>query len=256
MSAPPTSPPSSEQAALQQLPPLPRHDAAVAAGREGLLDVALGAAGAGGIVQCIAARIRFGYPIKLMVPSHLASMAPPDRAPAADASATPLPRPVWCYVVGYGGGLVAGDAAALSVRVAPGATAVLATQASTKVYHARARAQPPSPPGNAAAASAAAAPHAAPAVSSLAAAVGAGGLLAVLPDPVIAFEDARFRQRQSVSLAPGGSLVRRYGPYSGGGACYAYGLLCIYKARVMLMLPLCRGAGAAGLVLLWPARAR
>ena len=32
--------PSQEQAALQQLPPLPRHDAAVAAGREGLLDVA------------------------------------------------------------------------------------------------------------------------------------------------------------------------------------------------------------------------
>ena len=103
---------SSEQAALQQLPPLPRHDAAVAAGREGLLDVALGAAGAGGAVQCVAARVRFGYPLKLMVPSHLASMAPPDRAPAAEASAPPLPRPVWCYVVGYGGGLVAGDAAA------------------------------------------------------------------------------------------------------------------------------------------------
>jgi hypothetical protein len=101
-------------------------------------------------------------------------------------------------VVSYGGGLVAGDAVAVSVRVAASATAVLATQASTKVYHAR------GPPG---AHPATAPPGRPPAISSVAAAVGAGALLALLPDPVIAFTDARFRQRQSIALARSASLV-------------------------------------------------
>ena len=35
-------------------------------------------------------------------------------------------------------------------------------------------------------------------------------LLASLPDPVVAFTDARFRQRQRILLAPAGSLVRGY----------------------------------------------
>jgi len=37
--------------------------------------------------------------------------------------------------------------------------------------------------------------------------VAEGALLAVLPDPVTCFAGARYTQRQSFSLAPGGSLV-------------------------------------------------
>jgi len=96
-------------------------------------------------------------------------------------------------VATYGGGLLAGDSTALAVRVAPGATAVLATQASTKVYHAR-TADPTAPLRAAAAA-------------TTRAAVARGGLLALLPEPVVCFRDALYRQRQAVVLAPGASLV-------------------------------------------------
>ena len=234
---------SREAAALAELPPLPRHDAAVAAGREGLLDVALGAG------VCVASRVRFGYPLKLMVPAHLDSMAPPERAAAAEGE--PLPRPVWCYVVGYGGGLVAGDAAALSVRVAPGATAVLATQASTKVYHARARGQPPAAAAGGAEASSPSVPSPAgrpAAVSSLAASVGSGGLLAVLPDPVMAFADARFRQRQSVSLAPGGSLVLLDWCSSGRRARGEAWAFASYESRTEVLLQRAAGGPACPLL--------
>jgi urease accessory protein len=214
----------------------------VAAGREGLLDVALGAG------VCVASRVRFGYPLKLMVPAHLDSMAPPERAAAAGE---PLPRPVWCYVVGYGGGLVAGDAAALSVRVAPGATAVLATQASTKVYHARARGQPPAAAAGGAEASSPSAPAPAgrpAAVSSLAASVGSGGLLAVLPDPVMAFADARFRQRQSVALAPGGSLVLLDWCSSGRRARGEAWAFASYESRTEVLLQRTAGGPACPLL--------
>ncbi|HEY2366660.1 MAG TPA: urease accessory protein UreD, partial [Polyangiaceae bacterium] len=40
----------------------------------------------------------------------------------------------WTFVATYGGGLVDGDAIALDVKVGPGASALLSTQASTKVY--------------------------------------------------------------------------------------------------------------------------
>jgi hypothetical protein len=183
--------------ALGSLPALPAHDACVPAGREGLLAVAVAPAGADGRAVCAAVRTRFSYPLKLMLPAHLASLAPAERgAPADVAAAADVARPVWAYLCGYGGGLVAGDAAALSVRVGPSGTAVLATQASTKVYHARCHVTQQSQPDRP------------PAISSLAATVGPGGLLAVLPDPVIAFTDARFRQRQTVLLAPDASLVR------------------------------------------------
>jgi hypothetical protein len=61
-------------------------------------------------------------------------------------------------------------------------------------------------------------------VSGLAARVGVGGLLAVLPDPTQAFRDARFRQAQRVDLAPGASLalvdwtVSGRAAFEGGGA--------------------------------------
>src|SRR6185369_13920968 len=90
----------------------------------------------------------------------------------------------WVYTATYGGGLVGGDALALDVDVAAGASALLATQASTKVYR-----------------------SACGASQRLRARVGDGSLLVLLPDPVTAFAGSRYTQEQHVDLDPGGSLV-------------------------------------------------
>jgi urease accessory protein len=84
----------------------------------------------------------------------------------------------WAYVATLGGGLVDGDAVALDVDVGGGASALLGTQASTKVYR--------SPRGSS---------------QTVCARVGGGGLLAVLSDPVSCFAGARYEQRIDVDLA-------------------------------------------------------
>jgi urease accessory protein len=90
----------------------------------------------------------------------------------------------WVYTSSHGGGLVNGDAVAMDVEVGDGAMALVSTQASTKVY--------PSPDG---------------VRSDLRASVGAQGLLAVVPDPVVCFAGARYRQLVEVDLADGAALV-------------------------------------------------
>ncbi len=101
-----------------------------------------------------------------------------------------IPRPrgtaAWIVAASHGGGLVSGAAVELAVSVGAGAAACLGTQAETKVYRAAGG------PG---------------ARQSLAAAVGSGGLLALLPDPVSPFADARYEQEQRFELAAGASLV-------------------------------------------------
>jgi urease accessory protein len=83
----------------------------------------------------------------------------------------------WVYAATLGGGLVDGDAVDLAVEVDRGACALLATQASTKVYR--------SPSGTA---------------QRLRARVGSGALLAVLPDPVSCFAGARYEQHIDIDL--------------------------------------------------------
>jgi urease accessory protein len=110
------------------------------------------------------------------------------------AATSPLqllsPRPrgpaVWVVAASHGGGLVAGDAIELEVSIGPRATACLGTQAETKVYRAG---------------------DAGGATQRLAAAVGAGGLLALLPDPVSPFAGSSYQQVQRFELAPDASLV-------------------------------------------------
>jgi urease accessory protein len=93
-------------------------------------------------------------------------------------------KAAWIYTSTYGGGLLGGDAVRLEVDVEPGAVALLSTQASTKVYR--------SPAGTRV---------------ELAASIGDGGLLVVLPDPVVAFAGSSFRQRQEFDLAGRAGLV-------------------------------------------------
>ena len=85
----------------------------------------------------------------------------------------------------YGGGLVDGDAIALSVRVARGALATIGTQASTKVYRC--------PRGTAS--------------QTLDAEVGEDALLVALPDPLVPFASARYEQRATIRLARDASLA-------------------------------------------------
>lgn len=90
----------------------------------------------------------------------------------------------WVYTATYGGGLVDGDAVRLSVDIGPGAVGLLSTQASTKVYR--------SPAGTSVA---------------LEATIGAGGLLVVVPDPIVCFAGSTYRQTQRYELAPAAGLV-------------------------------------------------
>ncbi len=92
----------------------------------------------------------------------------------------------WVFLASLGGGLLDGDRIDLDVEVGDGASALLGTQASTKVYR--------SPPGGAGSS------------QRLSARVGAGALLAVVPDPVVCFADARYQQSLEISLAPSASL--------------------------------------------------
>ena len=80
----------------------------------------------------------------------------------------------WVFLASLGGGLLDGDRIDLDVEVGDGASALLGTQASTKVYR--------SPPGGAGSS------------QRLSARVGAGALLAVVPDPVVCFADTRYEQ--------------------------------------------------------------
>lgn len=91
---------------------------------------------------------------------------------------------VWAFLSSHGGGLVDGDEVAFSVDVGEGAAALLTTQASTKVYR--------SPRG---------------CRQSVTAAVGDGGLLVVLPDPVVCFAGARLDQSITIRLGEGASVV-------------------------------------------------
>jgi urease accessory protein len=90
----------------------------------------------------------------------------------------------WVFVASLGGGLVDGDALALSVDVDEGASALLGTQASTKVYC--------SPHGTS---------------QALRAHVRRGGMLAIVPDPVSCFAGARYEQRIEVDLEDGSATL-------------------------------------------------
>ena len=88
----------------------------------------------------------------------------------------------WIVTSSLGGGLVGGDAVALEVTVGPGATCIVTSQASTKVYRG---------------------------ASSLRTEVRVreGGVALVVPDPVVPFAGARFEQATRVALDAGASLA-------------------------------------------------
>jgi urease accessory protein len=105
--------------------------------------------------------------------SPLRLLTPRNHGPAA-----------WVYSSTYGGGLVGGDAICLDVSIASGATMMLSTQASTKIYRSTAGTS-----------------------SHLDATISSGGLLAILPDPVVCFASSAHRQEQRIRLESDATLI-------------------------------------------------
>ncbi|HYE04796.1 MAG TPA: urease accessory protein UreD [Planctomycetota bacterium] len=92
----------------------------------------------------------------------------------------------WIYAASFGGGLMPGDDLALTIDVGPHARAFVTSQSATKVFR--------SDDGG-------------EARSRIDARVGAAGLLALWPDPVACFADARFANRVRVDLAAHASAL-------------------------------------------------
>jgi urease accessory protein len=90
----------------------------------------------------------------------------------------------WVYAATLGGGFVGGDAVRMTLDVGPGASALLTTQASTKVYRSLK-----------------------PASQQISANVHQDGLLAVVPDPIVCFAGADFSQDQRYDLTGRANLV-------------------------------------------------
>jgi urease accessory protein len=118
--------------------------------------------------RSVLTRARAFSPLKLLNPRHGGSSA-------------------WTYVATYGGGLVAGDALSIDIDVDAEAAALVATQASTKVYRSGQSRQGTT--------------------QTLRARLARDSLLVVLPDPVTAFAGSRYQQDQFLDLAPTASLV-------------------------------------------------
>ncbi|XP_050232096.1 urease accessory protein D isoform X2 [Mercurialis annua] len=93
---------------------------------------------------------------------------------------------VWIYTLTYGGGIVSGDCISCEFIISDGCTAVLTTQASTKVYKSL---------GSKCSA------------QLLEARIGSDSLLAVIPDPVTCFSTARYSQKQIFRVRSDSSLV-------------------------------------------------
>lgn len=92
----------------------------------------------------------------------------------------------WAFLSNFGGGVVAGDETSLTIKVGQGAACFFSTQASTKVYRN---------------------PHGRPCGHRTSATIFDGGLLVYAPDPVQAFADSAYVQRQEFHLAAGAGLV-------------------------------------------------
>jgi urease accessory protein len=90
----------------------------------------------------------------------------------------------WVYAATFGGGLLGGDAITLDVTVGASASALISTQASTKIYRSETAAS-----------------------QRLRARVDAGGLLVLLPDPVTPFAASQYTQEQHIDLSHDANLI-------------------------------------------------
>lgn len=105
---------------------------------------------------------------------------------------------VWAYLSSFGGGFVAGDETSLDIRLGPEARCFVTTQALTKIYRN---------------------PQLRPCGHRLKATLADGSLLVLAPEPVQAFADSTYVQRQEFHLQPTAGLVLVDWFCSGRAAC-------------------------------------
>jgi len=117
----------------------------------------------------------------------------------------------WVYAATLGGGFVGGDAVRMTLDVGAGASALLTTQASTKVYRSLK-----------------------PASQQISAAVHGDGLLAVVPDPIVCFAGADFSQDQRYDLAGDANLVALDWITSGRHAAGERWAFARYASRIQI----------------------
>jgi urease accessory protein len=118
----------------------------------------------------------------------------------------------WVFLATLGGGLVDGDQIDARVEVGPGASALLGTQSSTKVYRSRRGCS-----------------------QKLRARVDEAASLCVIPDPVTCFADSRYAQDIEVTLAPGASLLLLDGYTCGRSACGERWAFSEYRSRTVVV---------------------
>jgi len=93
---------------------------------------------------------------------------------------------VWAYLSSFGGGFVAGDETRLEVELGPGARCFVTTQASTKIYRN---------------------PRMRPCSHHFRAKLAEDSLLVLAPEPIQAFAESSYVQRQEFHLQPRAGLV-------------------------------------------------
>ena len=108
-----------------------------------------------------------------------------SRAPLKFLTPNPVGRAASVVMSSFGGGLVAGDEVSVVANVQRDAACILSTQSAGKAYRSDGRTSS----------------------QSLDATIAEGALLAVLPDPLCCFADARFAQRQTFELSARANLV-------------------------------------------------
>ncbi len=118
----------------------------------------------------------------------------------------------WVFLASLGGGLLDADCIDVRMDVGAGASALLGTQASTQVYR--------SPRG---------------ASQKLAAQVGAGALLALVPDPVVCFRAARYQQDLRVDLGADSSFFLLDGYTAGRSASGERWQFDAYASRTVVV---------------------
>lgn len=89
------------------------------------------------------------------------------------------------YLMNPGGGYIDGDSYKISIVLEKDAEVLLTTQSSTKIYKTRSK----------------------PAIQEMDIHLKKGSLLEYLPDPVIAYEGSRFKQKMIVRMEQGASLI-------------------------------------------------
>ena len=105
---------------------------------------------------------------------------------------------VWVYLSSFGGGFVAGDETSLDIRLGAQTRAFVTTQASTKIYRN---------------------PNLRPCGHRLKANLEKGSLLVLAPEPIQAFAESFYTQRQEFRLQPGAGLILLDWFCSGRAAC-------------------------------------